>query len=121
MSVKRLKNLKVIASGFAAGLINGLLGAGGGMVAVPILGSMLKDRKKIHASSVAVIMPLSLMSVLMYIFSGDVTLSAVLPYLPTGLLGAALGTFVLSKLPDKILKKIFALFMIWAGVRLFLK
>lgn len=116
-----IKKLKLGLGGIASGFINGLLGAGGGMIAVPTLSSLGLDRKKAHANSVAVIMPLSVFSAALYIASGKVHIPDALPYIPLGLLGSFLGTFFLSKISNSILKKIFALFVIWAGVRLFLK
>lgn len=116
-----VKKIKLGLGGFASGFINGMLGAGGGMIAVPTLSSQGLDRKKAHANSVAVIMPLSLFSAILYLSSGKVTASDALPYIPLGALGSFLGTIFLAKISNSILKKIFALFVIWAGVRLFLK
>ena len=116
-----IKKLKLGLGGLAAGFINGMLGAGGGMIAVPTLSSLGLDRKKAHANSVAVIMPLSLFSAVLYLISGKVHIPDALPYIPLGLVGSLLGTLFLSKIPNLILKKVFALFVIWAGIRLLLK
>lgn len=43
--------------GTLAGFLNGMLGAGGGMVVVPILKTRLSE-KQAHATSVAVILPI---------------------------------------------------------------
>ena len=50
--------LLCVFGGFAVGVVNGMLGAGGGMIAVPILTSLLGDRKSAHINSVALILPL---------------------------------------------------------------
>ena len=116
-----IKKLKLGLGGLASGFINGMLGAGGGMIAVPTLSSLGLDRKKAHANSVAVIMPLSLFSAALYIASGKVHIPDALPYIPLGLLGSFLGTIFLPKISNTILKKVFALFVLWAGIRLLIK
>ena len=53
--------------GFGAGVINGLLGAGGGMVVVPLLSALGVRGKKSHATALMVIVPLSLVSAILYL------------------------------------------------------
>lgn len=117
----KLLKLKVYFGGFAVGVINGLLGAGGGMIAVPLLTATGLERKEAHANSVAVIMPLSIFTATLYILAKNVEIAQVLPFLPQGLIGAAVGTFLLGKIPNKWLKLIFSGFMVWAGFRLLLR
>ena len=49
--------IKSGAFGGIIGFLNGLLGAGGGMVAVPVLKKEM-DTKQAHATSIAVIIPI---------------------------------------------------------------
>lgn len=59
-------------SGAAAGLINGFFGAGGGMVLVPLLIHLGKlPDKEAFASSIAIILPLCLVSLFVYGASGS--------------------------------------------------
>lgn len=116
-----MKKFKLVISGFFVGVINALFGAGGGMIAVPVLISKGLNQKQAQATAVSVILPLTLISAIVYYFSGNLNLSAAIPYIPLGFLGAILGSFALKKVPDKYLRKAFAIFMIWAGVRLILK
>lgn len=102
----------------AVGIINGLLGSGGGMIAVPALEKSGLEARKAHACSVAVILPLSLMSAALYLWRGDVTLADSFIYIPGGIIGALLGAWLLPKIPAGVLKKIFGIFAVWAGVRL---
>lgn len=106
--------------GALIGAVNGLLGAGGGMLTVPILKKMGMPQKAAHKNAVAVILPITAISATLYLFSGRVRLLDAVPFIPLGLVGAALGTFIIKKISPTLLKKIFALFMIWAGVRAFL-
>ncbi len=118
---KRKTTLLTLSGGLLTGFINGLLGAGGGMLAVPILEKCEQDKKKAHAGAVAVIMPLSLLSATLYLINGSVRMSDAVKYIPWGLLGAAMGTVLLKKIPDRWLRRIFAAFMIWAGIRLLMR
>ena len=54
-------------------------------------------------------------------FYDYVSISDSLIYIPTGLLGAILGTFLLKKISSVWLNRIFGAFMIYAGIRLLLK
>ena len=104
--------------GALIGAVNGFFGAGGGLACVPLLMKMGFERKLAHANAVAVIFPITLVSAINYLWRGYVTLEQSLIYLPGGVLGALVGTYIMKKISPKIIKKVFALFMIWAGWRL---
>ncbi len=119
---KRMKNRLLLGlSGAAVGLVNGALGAGGGMLAVPLLRRAGLSQNKAHANAVAVILPITVLSAALYLIKGYVKVGQSLAYIPTGLLGAFLGTLILKKISPVWLKRIFGGFMIYAGVRLLLK
>jgi len=84
-----MKKKWLILAGLAAGLANGLLGAGGGMIVVPALKKLGLDVKHAHATSVSVILPLSVVSAALYMLRGDVNPGDALIYLPFGVAGAA--------------------------------
>ena len=122
MKIKLKKNMiKASFMGALIGVINGLFGAGGGMLAVPILKKEGLSQKEAHANAIAVILPITLVSAVMYILKDNVKISDALIYLPTGLLGAVLGTVCLKKISPLWLKRIFGGFMVYAGVRLLIK
>lgn len=115
------KHLKSASFGLAVGLVNGVFGAGGGMLAVPLLKKSGMDQKSAHANAVAVILPITIVSAIFYLVKGNVTLNDSLAYIPTGLLGSVIATFALQKFSNKILQKIFSIFMIYAGIRLLMR
>ncbi len=115
------KTLFSVFSGLLIGVVNGLLGAGGGMIAVPMLKKSGMDQKKAHANAVAVILPISLVSAVTYIIKGSVGISDAVPFMPAGVLGAVAATFLLKKISPTYLKIIFGGFMVWAGVRMLIK
>ena len=125
MLVIYLKNIKKLLKptilGLGVGFINGVFGAGGGMLAVPILKSEGLSQKSAHANAVAVILPITVLSAVLYLVKGSVSLADSLAFIPTGLIGSVIAAFTLQKFSNKWLQKIFAAFMIYAGVRLLLK
>lgn len=121
--VKNVKKNKILsfAFGIAIGIANGMLGAGGGMIAVPALKKTGLDQRKAHANAVAVILPVAVVSSIVYYIEGRMSIADALPFIPAGVIGSLLATFILKKISPIWLKGIFSAFMIWAGVRLFLK
>ncbi len=110
-----------LLSGFAVGLLNGLLGAGGGMLAVPLLKKAGLRQTHAHATSISIILPLSLVSACLYLALGSVKLAAAWPFMPAGIAGALVGAWLLPKIPTHWLRRIFGVFLLWAGVRLLLR
>ena len=121
MKIFKKQNILTAIFGISIGIVNGLLGAGGGMIAVPLLKKIGFSQKQAHANAIAIILPITVLSAVLYLFNGYVTLKDALIYMPTGLLGAVLGTYFLKKISPLWLKRIFGGFMIYAGVRLLLK
>ena len=119
--IKVKDKLKSIGGGALIGVINGLLGAGGGMLAVPLLKKSGAEQKEAHATSIALILPLSAISGAAYLLKGNVKLEDALPYLLPGVIGAVIGSFLLKRISDKWLRRVFGVFMIWAGIRLFMR
>lgn len=112
------QNWKIYISGLICGIINGLLGAGGGMIIVPVLiNSGIKVRKA-HATSVSIVLSLTLLSAFIYIISDKVSIVDAIPYLPSGIIGSVVGSRVLQRINSDFLKKIFAILTIWAGVKM---
>lgn len=116
-----MKKLSVNFLGFAVGLINIMIGAGGGIVAVEALKKSEINQSKAHATAIAITLPLTVISAVIYIFEDKVQLEDASVYLLPGLVGSALGSFCLHKIPGKALSKIFSVFMIYAGVRILFK
>lgn len=108
-------------SGLIAGLINGLLGAGGGMIIVPMLLKSGLSRKQAHATSVCIILPICIFSSIIYLINGRVILNDVLPYMVWGILGSITGALVLAKINQNLLRRIFGLLIIWAAIRLLIR
>ena len=115
------KTLRAALSGAAAGAINGLFGAGGGMLLVPLLTGFcrLEDRKA-FATAIAVIAPLCVVSLLVYGLRGDLELAAALPCLAGGLLGGLAGGKLYGRIPTVWLHRILGLLILYGGGRILL-
>lgn len=97
-----------ILIGVISGILNGLFGSGGGCVVVPAMELMLKmDAKKSHATAIAVILVMSLVSSFFYVRSGYFDFGLWLPVTIGGIFGGALGAKLLSKISVRWLKIIF--------------
>lgn len=116
-----MKKYQLLLSGVAVGLINSLFGAGGGIIAVPILKKNGLTQKEAQATSVSVILPLTAITAVIYYFQGNLQINDALVFVPVGFVGALLGAFVLNRTSNRVLQTFFALFMIWAGLRMIYK
>lgn len=104
--------------GAICGFLNGLFGSGGGTVAVPAFEKNGAEPKKAHASSVALIFVLSLVTAVVYLINGKIDFTAAWEYIPFGLIGAVLGAVLLKKIPDKLIRKMFGILIIAGALRM---
>ena len=107
--------------GLLVGALNGFFGAGGGMVAVPMLRGMSLNGKQSHATAMTVIFPLSIVSGVLYLHAGSFSLRDALPFLPGGLLGAIVGALLLPRIQTIWLRRIFGLVILFSAARLLLQ
>ncbi len=119
--MKIRKFLKPVFMGIAVGVVNGTFGAGGGMIAVPLLKRNGLDQKAAQSNAIAVILPITIISAILYLLKGNVKITDSFYFIPTGILGSVIATFALEKFSNKFLQKIFSIFMIYAGIRLLTK
>ncbi len=110
-----------ILSGTLIGIINGLFGGGGGMIAVPVLSGMLSyPQKKAHATAIAVIAPVCAVSAISYIVGGYARLNLIIPAAIGNVAGGVLGAKLLGKLPSVAVQICFIAVMLAAGIRMML-
>lgn len=116
------KNFCISATvGFITGLANGLFGSGGGTVVVPCMERFLGvSAHKAHATAIAIILPLSILSMLIYSRNYAFDWSDIISVSLGGMVGGFVGARFLKKVPGKWLHKIFGIFMIAAAVRMIL-
>ncbi len=108
--------VKKLLSGSAVGLANSLFGGGGGMIAVPALQASGLQEKQAHATAILLILPVSLLSFLLYAWRGIYDASVLIPTALGVCAGGVLGAKWLQKMPVKGVRLLFALLQLIAGV-----
>ena len=117
MSRKQVWLAPAVAGGLA-GIANGFFGGGGGMVLVPLLTARCGlDQRRAFATSVAIILPLCVLSSVIYLFRGGLDLAVALPYLAGGLAGGFLGGRLFQKLNMDWLRRAFARLILYGGFK----
>lgn len=107
--------------GLSIGITNALFGAGSGIISVTVLDKAYNDQKKAQATTMAVILPITIITAIRYINLGYVTVSNALPYIIPGFVGAIIGSAVLKKSDNRFMKAAFSLIMLFAGIRMIFK
>ena len=106
--------------GLAAGFLNGLLGAGGGIVIIWILektlGYRTNDKRDVFANALAVMLPISAMSAISYAISGGLPHDDITWFLFPAILGGLLGAFLLDRIGADTVKTLFCLLVILSGI-----
>ena len=105
-------------AGFCAGAVNGLFGAGGGMVLVPLLTGLTDlNEEEVFPSSIVIILPLCLVSLTITALGPGIDFSLSLPYLLGGALGAVPAGLWGRRIPVKWLHRLLGLLILWGGLR----
>ncbi|MDR3239342.1 MAG: sulfite exporter TauE/SafE family protein [Clostridiales bacterium] len=105
--------------GLVAGAANGLFGSGGGTILVPALEKCLGvETHKAHATALAVVLPLTLVSVFFYLGKGQTPWGTILWVSSGGVLGGFIGSRLLNKITAPWLHKIFGIFMAAAAIKM---
>lgn len=113
---------KLISIGLFTGFINGIFGSGGGIIVVPALIFLLNvEDHKAHATAISIILPLSIISSIIYFVNGSIPIKIATPVAIGGILGGYLGAKTLNKIPVNLLRKTFASVIIYTAIRMIWK
>jgi len=107
--------------GGVAGIANGLFGAGGGTILVPALEKFIPlETHKAHATALAVMLPLSVVSAIIYSLSGNIEVNwlTVLYVSAGGVVGGVIGAKLLKKLTAAWLNILFGMFLAAGAIRM---
>lgn len=90
------------------------------MLSVPLLEESGIETKKAHATSIAVMLPLSVVSAFVYMRRGSLDIGTAAKYIPGGLIGVLVGSLLLKKISSDIIQRLFSCVMIYFGIRMLL-
>lgn len=117
----RGRGLLILAGFFSAGVINGLFGTGGGILLVWLFKRVLKtNAKDAFAQSLLTVIPMSVVSGLLYGTAGSFAPGETVPYLVPAVLGGLLGALLNDRCNPRLLKIIFSALVVYSGARMIL-
>jgi len=112
----------VVVIGLMAGIVSGLLGVGGGLVIVPLLVFVVKlDIHHAIGTSLAIIVPTAACAALRHHWAGHVEWKFVFIIVAFSIVGSFLGAQATTWLSERLLRKIFAIFMAVVALRMNVK
>lgn len=115
--MKISKGIWSILAGGAAGVVNGLFGAGGGMVLVPMLsGKGGFTQRETFSSSVVIMLPLCVISLLITT-EGKLPWEAAWPFLLGGIPGGIAAAHWGRKIPLLWLHRLLGGLIVYGGIR----
>lgn len=112
------KSIGAGVAGFGAGALNGLFGAGGGMVLIPLLSMLTEvEDQKMFGTSVSVLLPICIVSLLLSTGWETFSLIQALPYLLGSTIGGVLAGILGKKIPSLWLHRVLGILILWGGIR----
>jgi uncharacterized protein len=111
--------MRLVLIGMAAGFLSGLFGVGGGVLIVPALVAFCrKDQRQAVAISLLAIAPLAVAGVIGYALHGQVDVFLAIPLALGSMVGAWIGSALLTRAPLRMLRMLFAVVALTAAIRL---
>jgi len=115
-AVPRLDS-QLVVIGVVGGVLSGLLGVGGGIVMVPLLVLWAHyGQRDAHAASLGAIIPISIAGIAIYGIAGEVRVGPAIALAGGSIFGAPLGTGMLARLDERVLKTVFGVFLLAVAV-----
>ena len=109
---------KTAVAGAAAGIVNGLFGAGGGMILIPLLILLSDlDEDEIFPSSISIMLPMCFISLGISSMHQALPWKTALPYLIGSGLGGILAGLLGKRIPTTWLHHLLGALIIWGGIR----
>ena len=111
--------IKKVIIGLLAGIVSGLFSTGGGMILVPAFIHLLNlDATKSRGTSVFCILPMVITSSFFYYKGNFIDWKIAILCAIGGSIGGYIGAKLLKKLPEKIMKIAFTIFLIYVSYKM---
>lgn len=116
--MRRKDTFYLALAGAVAGAVNGLFGAGGGMILVPLLTArQTLDEEEIFPASISIILPICLVSLIFIAVGDGLDWKTALPYLIGSGAGGLLAGLFGRKIPAIYLHRCLGILILWGGIR----
>ena len=113
--------IALVFTGLLGGLLSGVFGVGGGIVMVPLLISLARmDQRRAATTSLAAIVPTSIVGSLTYLANGHIDLVAGAIIAAGAVVGSVIGTNLLRRIPLFWLRWLFIALLVVVAVRMVL-
>lgn len=106
----------LVAVGLLVGVLSGMFGIGGGTVIVPALVWLGLSQRNAAATSMLAIVPTSISGVISYATGGHVDWLAAALLFCGMFVGGQIGSWLLSRLPELVLRWIFVAFLVFVVI-----
>ena len=111
--------IQTILIGFFAGIISGLFSTGGGLILVPAFLYLLKlNPVQSRATSIMCILPMVVTTSFFYSKSNYLNWKIGILCAIGGIIGSFIGSKILNKIPEFILKITFAIFLFYVALNM---
>ncbi len=110
---------KKVIIGLLAGIISGLFSTGGGMILVPAFIHLLNlDATKARGTSICCILPMVITSSIFYYQGNYIKWKIAFLCAIGGAIGGYIGAKLLKKLPERVMKIAFTIFLIYVSYKM---
>lgn len=114
--MKKEKN--ILLAGIFSGILNGLFGSGGGIIAVPLFKKSGLSQKEAQATAIFSMLFLSAVSAGIYLSEGCLSFTDAAAFIPSGMAGSVISAVIFKKIKPAMLKKIFGGFVVFSASRM---
>lgn len=105
-------------AGAVAGAVNGIFGAGGGMLLVPLLSFFCRmDEDSIFPASISIILPICVVSLLSHAWQTALPWADAVPYLLGSAIGGVIAGSLGGRIPTKWLHRGLGVLILYGGWR----
>lgn len=113
------QDVLLIAGGFVAGLVGGIIGIGGGTIFVPTMTIGVRVSQAVaQGTSLIAIVPTAIVGGVTHIREGNVLLRPALWMGGGGAVGAVIGALVAVEVPGPVLARVWGAFLLFTAYRL---
>ncbi len=113
-----------ILAGIAAGIISSMFGVGAGILLVPVLAlGFAFGQKSAQGMALFIMIPMALAGAIRYYLNPNIPINLPVCGIMAvgGVLGAIIGSKIVFNIPNIILKRMFACFIIIVGINILVK